>query len=106
LAKVGMVDVSLVDWSLLTHEKEADVLGWLADYHRIVERAADGLLPQILCNYTYELSRKLSRMYKDCRVIDAETDALRVTRLQLIDATGLVIQHGLSLLGIRTIERM
>ena len=106
LKQVGEVDAGLVDWALLTHPHEADVLGWLADYHRTLERASDGLLPQILCHYIYELARKFSRMYKECSVLHAESDALRATRLQLIDATGRVIQHGLSLLGIRTIERM
>lgn len=106
LRQVGEVDTELADWSLLTHATEADVLGWLAEYHRTVGRAADAVLPQILCGYLYELARKFSRMYKECSVLHAETEALRATRLALIDATGLVIQHGLSLLGIRTIERM
>jgi arginyl-tRNA synthetase len=106
IRKVGEVDTSLVDWSLLSNPLEADVLGWLADYHRTVERAADGLMPQIVCNYAYELARKFSRMYRDCSVLNAETPELRATRLQLVDATGRVIQHALSLLGIPTLERL
>ncbi|MFT7661889.1 MAG: arginyl-tRNA synthetase [Planctomycetota bacterium] len=106
LQQVGEVDLELVDWSLLTQETEANVLGWLADYHRTVGRASEAVLPQILCGYIYELARRFSRMYEDCSVVHAETDALRATRLQLIDATGQVIHHGLSLLGIRTVERM
>ncbi|MFT7487407.1 MAG: arginyl-tRNA synthetase, partial [Candidatus Paceibacteria bacterium] len=106
LKQVGKVDGELVDWSLLTHELEADVLGWLADYHRTLERASDALLPQIVCSYAYELARKFSRMYKECSVLHAESDALRATRLHLIDATGRVLQHALSMLGIRTVERM
>jgi len=106
LREVGEVDGALVDWSLLTHETETDVLGLLADYPRYVERAAEGLLPQILCAYAYDLAKRFSRMYKECSVLHAESDALRATRLALIDATGRVIQHALSLLGIRTLERM
>lgn len=106
LRQVGEVDAAQVDWSLLTHETESDLLGWLSDYPRHAERAATELLPQILCAYTYELARKFSRMYKECSVLHAETEALKATRLHLIDATGRVIQHALSLLGIRTIERM
>jgi arginyl-tRNA synthetase len=106
LREVGAIDETLVDWSLLSHSTEADVLGWLADYHRIAGRAAEALLPQILCTYLYELARKFSRMYESCSVLRAETPALKATRMQLIDATGRVIQHGLSLLGIRSIERM
>ena len=104
--EVGDVDTGLVDWSLLTHETEAEVIGWLADYHRTLERAADALLPQILCAYAYELARKFSRMYESCSVLKAETPALQATRLQLVDATGRVLQHALGLLGIPTVERM
>jgi arginyl-tRNA synthetase len=106
LRQVGAVDETLTDWSLLTHESESDLVACLADYQRTVLRAADALLPQILCAYTYDLARKFSRMYKECSVLHADTDALRATRLQLIDATGRVLQHALSLLGILTIERM
>jgi arginyl-tRNA synthetase len=106
LRQVGEVDDAQVDWGLLTHETEADLLGWLSDFPRHAERAAAELLPQILCTYTYDLARKFSRMYKECSALHAETDALKATRLHLIDATGRVIQHALSLLGIRTIERM
>jgi arginyl-tRNA synthetase len=106
LREVGQIDTSVVDWSLLTHETETDLLGFLADYQRYIERAAEALLPQILCAYVYDLSKKFSRMYKECSVLHAETEALKATRLQLIDATGRVIQHALGLLGIRTIERM
>lgn len=106
LRQVGEVDEGLVDWSLLDHELESELIGYLADYPRNVERAAELLTPQIVCSYAYELSKKFSRWYKECSVLHAESDALRATRLQLVDATGLVVQHALGLLGIPTIERM
>ncbi|MFT7670412.1 MAG: arginyl-tRNA synthetase [Planctomycetota bacterium] len=106
MREVGELDDSLVDWALLTHETETDLLGYLADYPRYVERAAEALLPQILCSYTYDLCKKFSRMYQECSVMHADSEPLKVTRLQLIDATGRVIQHALSMLGIRTIDRM
>ncbi|QDV05786.1 Arginine--tRNA ligase [Planctomycetes bacterium Poly30] len=106
LRQVGEVDSGSVDWALLDHELESDLIGFLADYPRNLERAAEQLLPQIVCTYAYELSKKFSRWYKECSVMHAETEALKATRLQLVDATGRVIQHALSLLGVATIERM
>ena len=88
------------------HELESDLIGYLADYPRNVERAAEQLTPQIVCSYAYELSKKFSRWYKECSVMHAETEELKATRFQLVEATGRVIQHALSLLGIATIERM
>uniref|UniRef100_A0A0G4HLF1 arginine--tRNA ligase n=1 Tax=Chromera velia CCMP2878 TaxID=1169474 RepID=A0A0G4HLF1_9ALVE len=97
-----------IDWSLLKHETETDILAWLSDYPRAVERAAEQLLPQVLCVYVYELSRKFNRWYnlKECSVLHAESAALKAARLQLVDASGRVLKHALSLLGIETIDRM
>jgi arginyl-tRNA synthetase len=112
LREVGDVDESQIDWSLLDQETESDLLGHLADYPAQVERAVAELSPQIVCVYAYELCKRFSRWYhqgsedRDLSVKNAPTDALRATRLQLVDATGRVIQHALSLLGISTIERM
>ena len=41
-----------------------------------------------------------------CQVLKAETPELRQSRLLLCDLTARVIQRGLGLLGIRTVERM
>ena len=106
LRQAGEARPELVDWGLLEHQLESDLLGHLADYPRQVERAADELLPQILCAYTYELCRRFSRWYKECSVLHAESEALAATRRELVDAVGRVVQHALSLLGIPTIERM
>jgi arginyl-tRNA synthetase len=106
LRQVGEARPELVDWSLLEHELESELLGHLADYPRQVERAAAELLPQVVCAYAYELCRRFSRWYKECSVLHAESEALAATRRELVDATGRVVQHALSLLGIPTIERM
>jgi arginyl-tRNA synthetase len=52
------------------------------------------------------LAGLFSTFYDKCPVLKAETPELRRSRLLLTDLTGRVIQVGLSLLGIRTIERM
>ena len=50
--------------------------------------------------------RRYSGFFQNCPVLKAETPALRQSRLLLCDLTARVIQHGLDLLGIRTVERM
>jgi arginyl-tRNA synthetase len=62
-------------------------------------------LPNRLCDYLYELSKKFNKFYEDCPVLKAE-DPLRTSRLILADLTAKSLKLGLSLLGISVLERM
>jgi arginyl-tRNA synthetase len=93
-------------WELLTHETELDVLRYLNEYHETLRFACERYSPHIVCAYAYELSKRFSRMYQNCSVLHAETPELKRARTGLVQATGLVIKHALSLLGIETLERM
>merc|ERR1712083_1005034 len=105
---IGQVEVGSINWELLTHDMEGGLISQLAEYPTSVERAAEQTTPQVLCVYVYELAKKFNEWFttKECSVLHAESDALKAARTLLVDATGRVIQHALSLLGIPTIERM
>jgi arginyl-tRNA synthetase len=64
------------------------------------------LQPHLITGYLWELSKSFSKFFQECPVLKAETPELRRSRLLLCDLTGRVIQLCLSLLGIRTVERM
>jgi arginyl-tRNA synthetase len=68
--------------------------------------AAAELQPHLITAYLWELSKSFSSFYQQCPVLKAETPELRSSRLLLCDLTGRAIQLCLSLLGIRTVERM
>lgn len=91
---------------LLTHELEEALLRQLTDFPAVVDRAASQYQPQQICLYLYDLCRAYSRMYNECHVLKAGDDELRRARLALGVAAGRVIQQGLALLGIPTLERM
>ncbi|MEM7263862.1 MAG: arginine--tRNA ligase, partial [Planctomycetota bacterium] len=94
------------DWSLLSHEREKEVLRQLDEFPELAARAAREYQPKLVCIYLYDLCKNFSRMYQHCPVNQADTPELRFARLELFEATGVVIRDGLELLGIRTIERM
>jgi len=104
--KVGQPNLDQADWSLLTHETESDLLSLLGGYPDVVARAAERYSPNLICTYIYELCRQFSRFNRECHIKNAESDALRAARLCLAEATGKIIQHGLGLLGIETVDRM
>jgi len=62
--------------------------------------------PSAITSYLWDLAKSYSGFFQNCPVLKAETPALRDSRLLLCDLTARVIQRGLDLLGIRTVERM
>jgi arginyl-tRNA synthetase len=102
----GFEDLTNARWDLLTDETEADVLRWINEYHGVLEAAGRRYSPHMVCSFVYELAKRFSRMYQNCSVLRAETPELQRARAGLVRATGLVIQHALSMLGIETVERM
>jgi arginyl-tRNA synthetase len=78
----------------------------LARFSEALLSAAGDYRPNLITAYLWEVANKFSGFYQNCSVLKAETPALRQSRLLLCDLTARVIQKGLDLLGIRTIERM
>jgi arginyl-tRNA synthetase len=67
--------------------------------------AMESLRPHFLCLYLYELAGEFSTFYNADKVIVAEA-ATRSRRLLLCARALLVLETGLKLLGLRTLERM
>lgn len=99
-------DPDLADWSLVVHETESSLIRRLQGFPGVVEQAAVEHSPHGICLYLYDLARDFSRMYTECTVLRAEPPALKMARAALVDATGRILECGLGLLGIRTLERM
>jgi arginyl-tRNA synthetase len=68
--------------------------------------AAEDYRPHLITAYLWDLAKTYSGFFQNCPVLKAETPALRLSRLLLCDLTARVIQKGLDLLGIQTVERM
>ena len=106
LKKVGEMDKTKMDLSLLTHDAEKTLLADLGNFKTISARAALQYKPQLVCIYLYQLSKNFSRFFENCPVLKAETEELKTTRTALTQAAGKVIKQGLALLGIDTLQRM
>ncbi len=98
-----------VDVSLLTHERESDLLRALGEFPRIVASSAELRAPHRVARYLEELAGTYHRFYDACRVLprgDEHTTPLMVARLLLVEATRVVLRNGLGLLGVSAPERM
>lgn len=90
----------------LTEESERALALQINRYSETLESVATEARPNYLTNYLFELSNLFSSFYNNCHVLKAEEAHVRTSRLLLCDLTARVIDHGLSLLGIRTCERL
>jgi arginyl-tRNA synthetase len=78
----------------------------LLRFEDALQAAREDLKPNLITGYLWDLSTAYSTFYQECPVLKAETPAQRKSRLVLCDLTARVIQQGLCLLGIQTVERM
>jgi arginyl-tRNA synthetase len=102
-------NISDFDPSLLTHEREGQLLGLLADYPRVVATAAELREPHRIARYLEEIATGYHRFYDLCRVLpqgDEEVTSLNIARLWLCAAARQTIFNGLALLGVSAPERM
>ncbi len=78
----------------------------LLRFPEALDMGAEEYKPNAITSYLWDLANAYSGFFQNCPVLKAETPELRRSRLLLCDLTARVIQQGLHLLGIRTIEQM
>jgi arginyl-tRNA synthetase len=78
----------------------------LVRYPGTLRAVADTLEPHRMTQYLYELAGTFSGFFENCPVLAAETPELRMARLRLCALTGRVLEDGLHVLGIPTLDRM
>ncbi len=104
---VALKPASQIDRSLLTHEKELDLLRKLADYPGEVKNAADLIAPHRLTGYVREIGQTLHQFYEACPALREDVPAnVRDARLALFNATRIVVRNLLGLLGVTAVEQM
>jgi len=97
------------DPSQLSHDRENELLGTLAEFPGIVEAAATFREPHRIARDLEELAGVYHGFYADCRVLpigDEVISPLHSARANLCAATKQVLANGLDLLGVSAPERM
>jgi arginyl-tRNA synthetase len=97
------------DPAQLSHDRENELLGSLAEFPRIVAGAAELREPHRIARYLEELAGVYHGFYADCRVLpmgDEPILAVHSARINLCAATLQVLKNGLDLLGVSAPERM
>ncbi|NUN63270.1 arginine--tRNA ligase [Pseudanabaena biceps] len=107
IGRKGEIDFDSLDTDAvsLTTDPEIILAKHLLQFAEAIDAVAEELYPNRLCQYLFELSQKFNQFFEQCPVLQA-IESERISRLSLCDITAKTLKLGLSLLGIRVLERM
>ncbi|HLS07314.1 MAG TPA: arginine--tRNA ligase, partial [Bacillota bacterium] len=105
-AKKTNLDSETYDASLLTSEKELDLLKKLGEFPATISEAAKRQAPHFITQYVYDLSALLHSFYNAEKVLDESNKPLTAARIALMKAVKITIANGLDILGVTAPERM
>jgi arginyl-tRNA synthetase len=109
-AELGLEVSADADVSVLTHEREQELLLALAEFPQVVATAAELREPHRVARYLEEkVAKAAQRFWDECQVLPKGDEPVAPTtapRLLLWRATRVVLENGLGLLGVSAPERM
>ncbi len=88
------------------NEKEIQLVQKMNEFCAAIEQAGKDYSPSGIANYCYELTKDFNQFYHDYSILNAETEAEKVTRIVIAANVAKVIKNGMQLLGIEVPERM
>lgn len=94
------------DLSLLTHEREIELLRALSELPDVLGVAARDRTPHTITNWVRELADRFHGFYHDCYVIGDVPPELTQARLWLVESARIGLSIGLDLLGVSAPEQM
>lgn len=99
--------ISGVDFSLLTHDRELDLLRTLGQFPEVVRIAARERAPHKITTWVRDLASAVHGFYHDCPILHPDTPAdLRQARWWLAESARIGLRSGLDLLGVSAPESM
>ena len=91
------------DDKMSLNDEELALLRSYPNYSEVIANASNNYSPNLLCNYLYDLAQKYNTYYNAHKIVGGENEGLG---LALTVATGIILKNGLSLLGIKSPEKM
>lgn len=94
------------DTTLLTSEKETDLLMKLAELPQLIVDSAKRETPHRVTQYVFDLAALLHSFYNAEKVVNEDNVPLTEARIALMNAVKITLQNTLKILGINAPERM
>jgi arginyl-tRNA synthetase len=86
--------------------EERELIKKIIEFPDLIKKSAIEHNPSIIATNTFETAQLFNKFYQKHKVLNAETEELKNSRLSLIQAVRILLKVGLNLLGIETLEKM
>ena len=103
--KIGKDIPSLVKGAsiALVHPSEVDLGMHIRRFGEMLDLLEKELAPHKLCEYLYQLAEYFNAFFRDCRVEGSDEET---SRLLLCELTARILEKGLFILGLKTLDKM
>jgi arginyl-tRNA synthetase len=101
--KRALEEESLTPYGL---DLEQKLLKQLIRLPEAVEAAVNNYKPNLLTNYLFELAQTFNSFYSAIPVLKTKRPEILSARLELVEATSIVLKNGLNILGLSSFDRM
>ena len=99
-------DIDLdTDLSFLSNDSEINIIKTIMEFPLIIKNSSNSLEPQLITNYLYDLASKFHKYYAHERIV-TNNKQITAARLVLIKCIKIVLNNGLTILGINAPEKM
>ena len=106
LEKSGITPSIDVDFSLLRENSELDLIKTIGLFNSQVRDAANNFAPKVIARYCHDLAVSFNSFYEHVKVLDSDNDALKSSRICLVNSFNLTLEKALDLLGISAPHKM
>jgi arginyl-tRNA synthetase len=106
LKKAAKTSSPSINYSLFTTQIEKNLIHKIARFPEVFLEATQGLTPHTIAEFANDLAASFNSFYASTPVLQAETEELQHSRLELVKCVRITLKNALSLLGIGVLERM
>src|SRR5699024_542825 len=105
-SKQGYTDDEAFDATLLSAEKEIELIKKLGEFPQVVETAAEKQAPYQITQYVHRLATLLHSFYNAEKVLDEANLERTKARINLMKAVRITLANALQLIGVSAPESM
>ncbi|MDU9694819.1 arginine--tRNA ligase [Priestia aryabhattai] len=104
--EMGIQSTSGADLSLISAEKEMELLKKIGEFPQAVAEAATKRIPHRITNYVFDLASTFHSFYNAEKVLDSDNVETSKARIELVKAVQVTLQNSLKLIGVSAPEKM
>lgn len=88
------------------NDSERELMLKLSKFNEIIEISYEEKAPYKICEYIYDVANSFNRFYNNNKIISEENIEKKTSWINLITLTKKVLEVGLDLIGVETVDRM